>query len=172
MCEVHKPEKYLGVDLRINNLSQEDLASLDRHGAYIETDHGDFILDNKFFGDELVYLLIRLTRSRKISWTLNRFKNWRGWMETRYVSRYDGLNIVLGHTEGGGLDVTLTFDGNNRHCFTSSRLINQLYLGVTSLVDPDNRPIYIEGIMDKEYLDMQVNVANQAIDKLRSLLEA
>ncbi|HBT80943.1 MAG TPA: hypothetical protein DEB13_03360, partial [Candidatus Yanofskybacteria bacterium] len=65
------------------------MTSLDGRGAYIETDRGDFILSNKFFGDELVYLLTQLTTSRKINWTVDKFKNWRGWVETRYVSKYD-----------------------------------------------------------------------------------
>ncbi|OGN37307.1 MAG: hypothetical protein A2405_03780 [Candidatus Yanofskybacteria bacterium RIFOXYC1_FULL_44_16] len=172
MCEVHKPEKRLGVDLRISNLSQEGLTSLDGRGAYIETDRGDFILSNKFFGDELVYLLTQLTTSRKINWTVDKFKNWRGWVETRYVSKYDRLNIVLSHTEGGGLNISLTFDGDERFCLTSSRLIDQLYVEVTRLSDPDNGPVYMKGIMDKGYLDMQTDIANRAIDKLRSLYNA
>jgi hypothetical protein len=172
MCEVHKPEKLLGINVMINNLSAEGLAPLPPEGAYIETDRGDFMIQNKFFGDELMYLLIRLTNSRKIFWTVKKGKNWRGWMEVKYGCTYDGLNVFLGEADGGGLDVALTFDGDKRHCLTGSKLTMQLYEIVTNLVDPDNRPVFIKYVGDKEYLDMQANVAHQAINKLRSLLEA
>ena len=38
MCEVHKPDKLQGIDIKIANLSPEDLQNLPTEGAFVETE--------------------------------------------------------------------------------------------------------------------------------------
>jgi hypothetical protein len=169
MCEVHKPDRLPGIDIKITNLSLEDLQGLPAEGVFMETDHGNFILENVFYGDELVYLLIRLNRARKLDWTIEKKKDWRGWPKTNYVVKYQDLEIVIYINDSGDPTVLLRFKLDKNFYATSSRLISQLWEEVCDIVDPNNKPITIDRILDEEYERVKKQAVHRATELLRSI---
>jgi hypothetical protein len=156
--------------LLVSNVSPDKFSNISDGGLFVETNLGEFMVDRAHHGDVLVYLLTRLTKEKKLVWTVERGKNWKGWPKTRYITITEGVKFKLFSNDEGQKQLFVKPDGASIGFLTSSRLITELVEEVCLLVDPENRPLFIPILsMEEDYERAQREAAEKGISVLREL---
>lgn len=143
--------------LTIRNLAKSALDNPLKDEFFVDIDKGKFVLRPASYEDELAYLVIKLHKEGKLTWSKDDFG--------RYVAKYKGLKIEMNdNLAKKSLVIVLDKD---QYVLSNSPLIDTLSHTIWHVLDTPHFHLS-SGDSLRNYYDKQEKAAKKAIDILKS----
>ncbi len=143
--------------LAIRNLAQNALDKLTGEKLFADTDRGKLLLREASYEDELAYLVIKLHKKGKLTWSKDKFR--------RYVAKYKSLGIEIHDGDSSKSSLVVILD-EDQHVLSRSPLISTLAHDIWHVLDTPH--IHLSSDTLGNYYEKQKKVAGKVIDILKS----
>ncbi len=142
--------------LAIRNLTKNALDNLAGEKLFADTDKGKLVLRAASYVDELAYLVIKLHKRGKLTWSVN--------SSGKYVAKYKGLGIELS-SDGTKESLVITLD-KEQYVLSKSPLVDTLAHIIWHVLGTPH--VHLSNDTLRDYFDKQRKVAEKVIDILKS----